>query len=84
MTQDFDTRIIAPGSTIGIMGNGQLGRMAAFCAAELGYKVHVFGPGADSPTEQVCAKATVADYTDLDALRAFAEDVDLVTFEFEN
>lgn len=45
MTQDFDTRIIAPGSTIGIMGNGQLGRMAAFCAAELGYKVHVFGPG---------------------------------------
>ncbi|HBN50291.1 MULTISPECIES: 5-(carboxyamino)imidazole ribonucleotide synthase [Thalassospira] len=84
MTQDFATRIIAPGSTIGIMGNGQLGRMAALCAAELGYKVHVFGPGTDSPTEQVCAKATVADYTDLDALRAFAADVDVVTFEFEN
>jgi len=84
MTQDFETRVIAPGSTIGIMGNGQLGRMAAFCAAELGYKVHVFGPGADSPTEQVCAKATIADYSDLDALRAFANDVDVVTFEFEN
>ena len=84
MTNDFDKRIIAPGSTIGIMGNGQLGRMAALCAAELGYRVHVFGPGKDSPTAQVCDKATVADYTDFTALKEFANSVDVVTFEFEN
>ncbi|MFH1803882.1 MAG: 5-(carboxyamino)imidazole ribonucleotide synthase [Pseudomonadota bacterium] len=84
MTQDFNSRIIAPGGTIGMIGNGQLGRMAALAAAELGYRVHVFGPGHNSPTEQVCARATVAAYHDHDALRAFAANVDVVTFEFEN
>lgn len=75
---------LAPGSTIGIIGGGQLGRMAALAAARLGYRVHVFCPEADSPTEQVAAAATVAEYTDLTALEAFARAVDVVTFEFEN
>ncbi|HTH16714.1 MAG TPA: 5-(carboxyamino)imidazole ribonucleotide synthase [Magnetospirillum sp.] len=75
---------LPPGSTIGIIGGGQLGRMAALAAARLGYRVHVFCPEADSPTEQVAAAATVAEYTDLKALEAFARAVDVVTFEFEN
>jgi phosphoribosylaminoimidazole carboxylase, PurK protein len=75
---------LPPGSTIGIIGGGQLGRMAALAAAKLGYRVHVFCPEADSPAEQVAAVATVADYTDLAALEAFARAVDVVTFEFEN
>ena len=78
------TKSLPPGSTIGIIGGGQLGRMAALAAARLGYRVHVFCPEADSPTEQVAAVATVADYTDLAALEAFARAVDVVTFEFEN
>lgn len=75
---------LAPGSTIGIIGGGQLGRMAALAAARLGYRVHVFCPEQDSPAEQVAAAATVAQYTDLAALEAFAKAVDVVTFEFEN
>lgn len=75
---------LAPGGTIGIIGGGQLGRMAALAAARLGYRVHVFTPEADSPTEQVAAAATVAAYDDLAALEAFARAVDVVTFEFEN
>ena len=78
------TKSLPPGSTIGIIGGGQLGRMAALAAARLGYRVHVFCPEADSPTEQVTAAATVAEYTDLKALEAFARAVDVVTFEFEN
>ena len=78
------TKSLPPGSTIGIIGGGQLGRMAALAAARLGYRVHVFCPEADSPTEQVAAVATVAEYTDLAALEAFARAVDVVTFEFEN
>ena len=75
---------LPPGSTIGIIGGGQLGRMAALAAARLGYRVHVFCPESDSPTEQVVAAATVAEYTDLAALDGFARAVDVVTFEFEN
>ena len=75
---------LPPGSTIGMMGGGQLGRMTALAAAELGYRVHVFTPEKDSPCEQVCARATVADYMDMAALDAFAKDVDVVTLEFEN
>lgn len=78
------SQALAPGSTIGIIGGGQLGRMAALAAAALGYRVHVFCPDKESPTEQVAAAATVADYTDLQALEAFARSVDVVTFEFEN
>lgn len=75
---------LAPGGTIGIIGGGQLGRMAALAAARLGYRVHIFTPEADSPAEQVAAQATVAAYDDMAALEDFARAVDVVTFEFEN
>lgn len=75
---------IAPGSVIGIVGGGQLGRMTAVAAAELGYRVHVFTPEANSPTEQVCEKAFVASYDDAAAIEAFGKSVDVITFEFEN
>ncbi|HEY9078962.1 5-(carboxyamino)imidazole ribonucleotide synthase [Magnetovibrio sp.] len=75
---------IKPGSTIGIIGGGQLGRMTAVAAAELGYRVHVFTPEVDSPAEQVCDHATVATYDDQDAIETFGRSVDVVTFEFEN
>ncbi len=75
---------LAPGATIGILGNGQLGRMLALAAARMGYRTHVFGPEADSPAEQVATDSTVAAYEDEAALGAFADAVDVVTFEFEN
>ncbi|WP_373084868.1 5-(carboxyamino)imidazole ribonucleotide synthase [Sneathiella sp.] len=75
---------IAPGGRIGILGDGQLGRMMAMAAAEMGYFVHVFGPGKDSPAAQVSHRSTVADYTDKAALDAFARSVDVITLEFEN
>jgi 5-(carboxyamino)imidazole ribonucleotide synthase len=75
---------LAPGSTIGILGGGQLGRMSALAAAKLGYRCHVFAPEADSPGMQVAAARTVAPYEDPAALSAFAAAVDVVTFEFEN
>jgi 5-(carboxyamino)imidazole ribonucleotide synthase len=76
--------VIAPGSTIGILGSGQLGRMIALEAARLGYRSHVFGPGADDPAMQVSNRSTVAAYDDEAALAAFAAAVDVVTYEFEN
>ncbi|MGG5809620.1 5-(carboxyamino)imidazole ribonucleotide synthase [Falsiroseomonas sp. CW058] len=75
---------LPPGSTIGILGGGQLGRMSALAAAALGYRCHVFAPEADSPGMQVAAARTVAGYEDAAALAAFAAAVDVVTFEFEN
>ncbi|TDQ83238.1 5-(carboxyamino)imidazole ribonucleotide synthase [Dongia mobilis] len=77
-------QVLAPGSVIGILGGGQLGRMSALAAARLGYKVHVFSPEIDGPAAQVAWKNTVAAYDDLAALEAFADAVDVVTFEFEN
>lgn len=76
--------MLAPGSTIGILGGGQLGRMTALAAARLGYRCHVFVDEPDSPTAQVCGAATVADFTDGNALERFAGAVDVATFEFEN
>jgi 5-(carboxyamino)imidazole ribonucleotide synthase len=73
-----------PGSTIGILGGGQLGRMTAMAAARLGYKCHIFTPEEDAPASQVAAETTRADYTDKAALERFAASVDVVTFEFEN
>ncbi|MDF2367221.1 5-(carboxyamino)imidazole ribonucleotide synthase [Sneathiella sp.] len=75
---------ISPGGHIGILGDGQLGRMMAIAAAEMGYFVHVFGPEEDSPAAQVSHRSTVASYSDRDALTAFAGSVDVVTLEFEN
>jgi 5-(carboxyamino)imidazole ribonucleotide synthase len=75
---------LAPGSTIGILGGGQLGRMTALAAANLGYRCHVFEPGADAPAFDVSAGHTCAPYGDEAALRDFAGGVDVVTYEFEN
>lgn len=76
--------ILPPGSTIGIIGGGQLGRMTALAAARLGYRCHIFTPEDDSPAAQVSAAATVAAFDDAAALERFAERVQVVTFEFEN
>ncbi len=77
-------QVIAPGGVIGILGGGQLGRMTAMAAARLGYRVHTYCPDHDGPASQVSWKTTVAAYDDHAALRAFADSVDVVTFEFEN
>jgi len=74
---------LPPGSTIGIVGGGQLGRMSAMAAARLGYRCRVLTQEPDGPAAQVCA-ATIGAYDDPASLRAFAEAVDVVTFEFEN
>jgi 5-(carboxyamino)imidazole ribonucleotide synthase len=78
------TRRFLPGSTIGVMGGGQLGRMFAMAARRMGYRVHVFTPDHDSPAAQFADVTTEADYGDSDAVRRFARKVDLLTFEFEN
>lgn len=76
--------MIAPGETIGILGGGQLGRMMAFAAARLGYRVHIFAPEADSIAAEVCSRFTCADYSDEAALARFAADCAVITYEFEN
>ena len=76
--------MIAPGGTIGIVGGGQLGRMLAIAAAQLGYKCHIFDPHEHTCAADVAAAFTRADYDDVEALRAFARAVDVVTYEFEN
>ncbi len=75
---------IAPNSTIGVFGSGQLGRMFAIEARKMGYRVHTFSPESDTPTGQVADIETVAAYDDLYEVRTFAQSVDVVTFEFEN
>lgn len=75
---------IFPGATIGILGSGQLGRMLALVARRMGYRVHVFSPGRDTPTGQVADREFSAAYDDLTAVRRFAQSVDVVTYEFEN
>jgi 5-(carboxyamino)imidazole ribonucleotide synthase len=75
---------ILPGSTIGVLGSGQLGRMFAIAARRMGYRVHTFSPETDTPTGQVADVEVQASYEDLDAVREFTRCVDVVTFEFEN
>jgi 5-(carboxyamino)imidazole ribonucleotide synthase len=77
-------RVILPGSTIGVLGSGQLGRMMAIAARRMGYRVHTLSPAEDTPTGQVADVEITADFEDLEAIRAFAKSVDVVTFEFEN
>lgn len=81
---DRAVRVLAPGDTIGILGGGQLGRMLAEAASALGLKVHVFCPEAGSPAFDVAAAHTLGAYEDTAALDAFAAQVDVVTYEFEN
>lgn len=76
--------MLKPGATIGILGGGQLARMMALAAAPLGLKCHIFSPKGDNPAFDVAAAFTEADYTDEAALHAFADAVDVVTYEFEN
>lgn len=75
---------LPPGSTIGILGGGQLGRMLALKAAEMGYRTHIYCPETDSPASAVATHTTLGAYTDIAALTRFAQGVDVVTYEFEN
>jgi 5-(carboxyamino)imidazole ribonucleotide synthase len=75
---------VPPGSTIGIVGGGQLGRMLSIAAAQLGYKCHIFDPHERAPAADVAACFTRAGYGDRAALEAFAARVDVATYEFEN
>ncbi len=81
---DVTKRVVPPGGTIGILGGGQLGRMTAMAAARLGYRSHIYCPDEDTPAAQVADKVTVASYFDRDALAAFGDVIDVVTYEFEN
>jgi 5-(carboxyamino)imidazole ribonucleotide synthase len=74
---------LAQGATIGILGGGQLGRMLSVAASRLGYRCHIYEPGA-APAGDVAFMVTTAPYEDDVALRAFAESVDVITYEFEN
>ena len=76
--------VILPGSAVGVLGSGQLGRMFAIAARRMGYRVHVLSPDSDTPAGQVADVEVAAAYDDLDAVRAFASKVGVVTFEFEN
>ena len=76
--------MIPPGETIGILGGGQLGRMIAVAAAQLGYRCHIFAPEADSVAAEVAAAFTQADWSDAEALARFAADCAVITYEFEN
>lgn len=78
------TKAILPGGTIGVFGGGQLGRMFCHAAQRLGYQVVVFTDEANSPASQVAARSIVGDYTDVDAVTAFAKGIDVATLEFEN
>src|SRR3972149_1141451 len=75
---------LPPGSTIGILGGGQLGRMLAMSAARLGLKTHIYSDEADAPAFDVAAARSVGPYDDGDAIARFAGSVDVVTCEFEN
>jgi 5-(carboxyamino)imidazole ribonucleotide synthase len=79
-----ETKIFLPGSTVGVMGGGQLGRMFAIAARRMGYRVHTFSPDEDTPTGQLADREVAARYDDENAVRDFARGVDVLTFEFEN
>lgn len=76
--------VLTSGATIGILGGGQLGRMLSVAAARLGFQCHIFEPGALPPAGHVAQSVTTASYEDQDALIAFAQSVDVITYEFEN
>jgi 5-(carboxyamino)imidazole ribonucleotide synthase len=75
---------LPPGSTIGILGGGQLGRMLSGAAAQLGYRCHIYAPEAVSVAAEVSATFTRGKYDDIATLTRFAESCDVITFEFEN
>lgn len=75
---------LAPGSVIGILGGGQLGRMLSVAASRLGYRCHIYDPAPNPPAGHVAEQVTTAPWHDQAALTAFAANVDVITFEFEN
>src|SRR3954469_3016523 len=75
---------VPPGSVIGIVGGGQLGRMLCVAAAQLGYRCHIFDPHERPPATDVAAGFTRAEFTDTAALDAFGQAVEVATYEFEN
>ena len=78
------TLTLPTGSTIGIIGGGQLGRMLSAAASRLGFRCHIYEPGANPPAGDVAHAVTTASYDDRAALCAFGEAVDIITYEFEN
>ena len=75
---------ILPGAVLGVLGSGQLGRMFTIAARRMGYRVHTFSAESDTPTGQVADEEIIASYDDLHAVAKFAQNVSVVTFEFEN
>ena len=75
---------LPPNATIGLVGGGQLGRMSALAAARLGFRCHILTREINSPAAQVSHAVTISDYSDPVSLRAFADAVDVISFEFEN
>ncbi|MEM9444458.1 MAG: 5-(carboxyamino)imidazole ribonucleotide synthase [Verrucomicrobiota bacterium] len=80
----MNQQIFLPPARIGIIGGGQLGRMTAIAARRLGYKILVLDPNPHCPASHVADQTVQADYGDITALKKFAEQIDLITFEFEN
>ncbi|MGB1033775.1 MAG: 5-(carboxyamino)imidazole ribonucleotide synthase, partial [Primorskyibacter sp.] len=84
MTHADLPQALVTGGTIGILGGGQLGRMLSVAAARLGYRTHIYDPGAHPPAGQVAQDVTTAAFDDVAALERFAAMVDIITYEFEN
>lgn len=78
------SEVLQTGATIGILGGGQLGRMLSVAASRLGFRAHIFEPGANPPAGDVAHRVTTAPYEDHAALAEFAASVDVITYEFEN
>jgi 5-(carboxyamino)imidazole ribonucleotide synthase len=76
--------VFLPGATIGLMGSGQLGRMFAIAARRMDYRIHIYSPDRDTPAGQFSDREVTGAYEDENAVRAFARELDLLTFEFEN
>ena len=76
--------MIEPGGVVGVLGGGQLGRMLAVAAAQLGLRAHIYAPEETPPAGEVAAAATRGAWDDRASLEAFARAVDVVTYEFEN
>ena len=72
------------GSTIGILGGGQLARMLSIAASRIGYRTHIYDPSPDAPAFEVAAFTTIGSFQDRNRLRKFATEVDVITYEFEN
>ena len=84
MTDGAGSNALQPGALLGVLGGGQLGRMFALAARRMGYRVAVYSPAENSPTGVIADREFIAPYEDLAQVEAFAREVDVVTFEFEN